>query len=328
MGRREALRFAICAALLASARASAQPQGKVWRVGFLTPLRRSQAMPARYSAFLKGLRDLGYVEGRNLVIEWRYADDDIARLPALATDLVRANVDVLVAGGTPAARAAQRATSTVAIFMLGVGDPVGSGLAKSLARPGGNSTGISLTSPDLAGKWMELARSLVPSLSRVALLVNPTNPTRQATLDGVRGAGQSARVAVLPIEVRKAAELDDAFARVAQARAEAIMIQNEALFDEASRQIAHLAIRARIPTVTGRREFVEAGCLASYGSNLVQVYRHAASYVDRILKGAKPGEMPIEQPTSYEMAVNLATAKAIGLAVPREIVLRADRVVE
>lgn len=284
-------------------------------------------MPARYAAFLQGLRTAGYVEGRNLVIEWRYAEDDVARLPALAAELVRANIDLLIAGGTPAARAAQTATSAVPIFMLGVGDPVGSGLAKSLARPGGNSTGISLTSPDLAGKWLELARSLVPSLSRAALLVNPSNPTRAATLEGVRSAGQLAKVAVFPIEVMKPAQLEDAFARLVQARAEVLIIQNEAIFEEAARHIAQLAMRARVPTITGRREFVEAGCLASYGSNLVEVYRHAASYVDRILKGAKPGEMPIEQPTSYELAVNLETAKTIGLAVPREIVLRADRVI-
>ena len=285
-------------------------------------------MPARYTAFLQGLRDFGYVEGRNLVIEWRYADDDIARLSALAAELVRAKIDLLIAGGTPAARAAQKATSTLPIVMLGVGDPVGSGLAKSLARPGGNSTGMSLTSPDLANKWLELARTLVPSVARAAVLLNPNTPTRNATLDSVRAAGQLAKVAVFPIEAAKMSELEDAFARIAQARADVVIIQNEAMFDEASRQIAQLAMESRLPTITGRREFVEAGCLASYGSNLVEVYRRAASYVDRILKGAAPGEMPIEQPTSYELALNMRTAKAVGIAIPKDLVLRADRVID
>ena len=285
-------------------------------------------MPARYIAFLQGLREAGYVEGRNLVIEWRYGDDDPQRIGTFAAELVRLKVDVLVAGGSIAARAAQKASPTVPIVMLGVGDPVGSGLANSLARPGGNATGVSLMNPELGGKWLEIARSVVPTLTAAALFINPTNPAFKPTLASLRKATAAAGISLEAIEVATSAEIGKGFTRVRQVRAPVLFVQNESMFDESSRQIAELAVQARISTITGRREFVESGCLVGYGSNLVEVYRRAASYVDRILKGAKPGDIPIEQPTSYELVLNAKTAKALGIVLPKELLLRADRVIE
>jgi len=324
--RRDFARFAALAALLAWRPLLAQ---KIWRIGFLAPIRRPTTLQShRYNGFLQGLREAGYIEGRNLVIDWRWADDEPARLPALAAELVRLRPDVLVAAGSIAAREAQRATSSVPIIMLGIGDPVGAGLVRSLARPGGNATGVSLMNPDLGGKWLEIARSILPTLSRAALFINPANPAFKPTLDSLVRAGSGAGVTVTPVEVASPGRIPEGFARVQQVGASVLFVQNESMFDESSRQIAEHAMRAKLPTITGRREFVESGCLASYGSNLTEMYRRAAGYVDRVLKGAKPAEMPIEQPTSYELAVNAKSAKALGITLPRELILRADRVIE
>jgi putative ABC transport system substrate-binding protein len=303
-------------------------QTKVWRIGFLSPIRRPQKMPARYGAFLQGLRAAGYVEGRSLVVEWRYGDDDPQRIQGFADELVRINVDLVVAAGSIAARAAQSASSSIPIVMLGVGDPVGAGLAKSLARPSGNATGVSLMNPDFGGKWLEIARSVVPTLTKSALLVNPTNPAYKPTLESLRRATAAAGVSLTAIEVSSPRQIVDGLARARQVGAEILFVQNESMFDESSAQIAEHALHAKIPTITGRREFVESGCLVSYGSDLSEVYRRAATYVDRILRGAKPGDMPIEQPTSYELVLNPKTAKALGITLPRELVLRADRVIQ
>jgi putative ABC transport system substrate-binding protein len=327
LGRRQLLlRLATSVALLTCGRATAQ-QTRLWRIGFLSPIRRPRTIPARYGAFVQGLREAGYVEGRNLVIEWRYGDDDPQQIRSLAAELVRLKVDLVVAGGSIAASAAQKASSTVPIVMLGVGDPVGSGLATSLARPGGNATGVSLMNPDLGGKWLEIARSVVPSIGNAALFINPTNPAFKPTLESLHKACAGAGISLAAIEVPIPAAIGAGFARVRQMRASVLFVQNESMFDESSRQIAEQAILDKVPTITGRREFVESGCLISYGSNLSEVYRRAASYVDRILKGAKPGDMPIEQPTSYELVLNAKTAQAVGIALPKELLLRADRVI-
>jgi putative tryptophan/tyrosine transport system substrate-binding protein len=309
--------------------AQAQRDGRQWRIGFLAPNRRPANFEThRYYGFVQGLRDLGYVDGSNLSIEWRYAQDDPARLAPMARELIQRPVDLIVAAGTPAALAAREATTSVPIVMMGIGDPVASGLVKRLGRPGGNATGISLMNPDLGGKWLELARALVPSLSRLGALLNAGNPAAAPTLQSLRKAGKVARVTIVPVEVSAPKDLPAAFHTLKEERVMALVIQNEAMLRDESPHIARTAIAARLPTIAGAREFAEAGCLATYGSNLFELYRRAANYVDKILRGASPGELPVEQPTSYELVLNLRSAKALGIAPPKELLLRADRVIE
>jgi putative tryptophan/tyrosine transport system substrate-binding protein len=316
------------AALLVAGTSGAQSQGKVWRIGFLTPNRRPASLQAhRFGGLLQGLRELGYVEGTNLAIEWSFADDVYSLLPTMAAELVALRVDVIIAGGTAATRAAQKATSSIPIVMLGVGDPVASRLVSSLARPGANTTGSSTVSRDLSAKWLEIARSIVPAMSRIGVLLNAGNPARTVTLDGLRKAAAASSVAVVPFEVRGVTDFDAAFQQMKQERTQGLVIQNEAMLRDASAAIARFAMQARLPSVSGGHEFAEAGCLVSYGSNLFDLYRNVARQVDKILRGAKPGDLPVEQPTSYELVVNLRTAKALGLSLPKELVLRADRTI-
>ena len=316
-------------ALTATLGAFAQPPGKVRRIGGLAV--RSRSTPSNpeifYDSFTQGMRELGYVEGKNIVIEWRFADSKFERLPGLAAELVRLNPEVIVTHSTPATEALQRATRTIPI-VTNVNDPVGSGFAASLARPGGNITGMSIISADLSPKQLELLQAIVPKLSRVAVLMNPNTSSLAPVLKSVQAAGQTIGVQVLPVEARNPEEIERGFAAMRQERADALIILADAFFIAHRRQIAELAMKARIPTIAWARELVEAGGLLSYGQNLADNYRHAATYVDKILKGAKPRELPIEQPMKIHLVINRKTAKALGITIPQSLLLRADEVIE
>lgn len=308
----------------------AQQQGKVWRIGFLAARSRSTSSNPEvyYDSFVQGLRELGYVEGRNLVIEWRFADGHYDRLPALAAELVGMNVELIVTHGTPGTQAAQSATSTIPIVFGSANDPVASGFAVSLARPGGNITGLSLISIDVTQKHLELLKVLVPRLSRVAVLVNPGNSSLSATLKSVEAAAQQFGVKVLRVDARTPEGIERGFVSMRRERADAVIILNDGFFIGRRRQITELAERNLLPSMFPFREDVEAGGLISYGQNLADHYRHAATYVDKILKGAKPGELPIEQPTRIHLAINRKAAKGLGITVPQELLVRADEVID
>jgi len=307
----------------------AQPQNRIWRIGFLA-LRHVDFVETDYyyGPFRQGMRELGYVEGRNLVIEWRSAEGKIERLPALAAELVRLKVDLIVTTGTPVASAAQKATATIPIVIGSANDPVGSGLVKSLSHPGANITGLSNLALGMGLKNLEILLSLVPRLSLVAVLVNPDYSTHAAILKSTQTAARKLNLKVLPVEARTAQEIGRAFSAIARERAGAVIVVTNAVFVQHGRQIADLATKHRLPSIAGSREYVQAGGLVSYGTNLSDNYRRAATYVDKILKGAKPGDLPVEQPTTFELFVNRKTAKALGIAIPQELLLRADKVIE
>jgi putative ABC transport system substrate-binding protein len=307
----------------------AQRQGKIWRVGFLTARRRPDSIDSDFiGAFPRGMRELGYVEGKNLVIEWRFADGTDERLPDLAAELVRLKVDVIVSGASQAISALQKATTTIPIVMATSGDPIGSGFVKSLARPGGNITGLSNLFGDTSPKQLELLLSVLPKLSRVAVLLNPVNPSNATTLKSVQSAAQRVSVKVLPVEARTVQEIENSFRMMTRGKAEAVIMAADALFIQQSRQIVELAAKYRLPSVSSFRDYAEAGGLMSYGQNLAEQFRRAATYVDKILKGAKPGDLPVEQATTFELVINLKTAKALGVRTTQELLLRADRVIE
>jgi putative ABC transport system substrate-binding protein len=327
MNRRDTV-FALLAFGAAPLVSHAQQQDKVWRVGFLTQRRRPDSIDSDFiGAFPRGMREFGYVEGKNLVIEWRF-DDRSERLPDLAAELVQLKLDVIVSGSSQAISALQKATTTIPIVMATSGDPIGSGFVKSLARPGGNITGLSNLTSDIGIKQLELLLSIVPKLSRVAVLVNPVNPSLVTFLKNVQSAAQAGSVTVLPVEARTAQEIEIAFATITQGNARAVVVPTDALFIQNYRKIAELAMKNRLPSVSQVREYVEAGGLVSYGPNLAEQFRRAATYVDKIFKGAKPGDLPVEQSTRFELLVNVKTAKALGLTIPQSVLLRADRVIE
>jgi putative ABC transport system substrate-binding protein len=307
----------------------AQQAAKVARIGWLAT--NLAARLHLQEAFIQGLRDLGYVEGRNLVIESRDAEGKFERLPALAAELVALKVDVIVAGTTPPALAAKRATSTLPIVFIGVADPVTSGLVTSLARPGGNVTGLSLLAPELVGKGLELLTQAVPGVSRVAALWQPGVLGERTDKDMLKGADVAARalgVRLQFVEARSPADFDRAFSDMTRARAETLTVFTSAMFNNERRRLVDLAAKHRLPAVYPYREFVDAGGLMAYGPNLADLYRRAATYVDKILKGAKPADLPIEQPTKFELVINLKTAKALGLRIPQSVLWLADQVVE
>jgi len=315
---------------LAPLAAQGQPPEKVRRVGYLNPGYLSDPLSQRrLEAFRQGLRDLGYVEGQNIAIESRWAEGKYDRYPALAADLVRLKVDVIVAHGGTATQAVQQATRTIPIVMSLVLDPVGSGLVPSLARPGGNVTGTSFMGPDLVGKQLQLLKEVVPKVSRVALLRNPANP---ASVQGLRDAEAAARalgVRLQPLEARNPQEIDSAFAAMTRERAGALLILPDPIFGNQRRQIAELAAKRRLPAIYGGTpEYAEAGGLMVYGPNELDLNRRAATYVDKILKGAKPADLPVEQPTKFELVINLKTAKALGLTMPQSVLSRADQVIQ
>jgi putative ABC transport system substrate-binding protein len=279
------------------------------------------------TAFMERLRELGYVDGQNVTIEERWAEDRYERLPALMAELVTHKVDVIVTRGTPAAMAAKNATSTIPIVVAAMGDPVGTGVVSSLARPGGNLTGLSLGFAEgMAGKWLELLQETVPRLSTIAVIANPRNPMVQAQMKELRAVAPARSVKLRFFDVHDPQALESAFAKAAQ-QARAVVLVPDPVFVAHPYKITALVSRYRLPTIYGLREFADAGGLIAYGPDRATMFRRAAEYVDKILKGAKPGELPIEQPTQYELIVNLKTAKALGITIPESILLRADEVI-
>jgi putative ABC transport system substrate-binding protein len=330
MNRRELLFASSCAlgAIALSRRSFAQTPGKVWRVGILTARVRPASLESDFSgAFMKAMRELGYVEGKSVQYEWRFSDGKYEALAEMAAELARLKVDAIVTGGTPPTRAAQRVTKTIPIVMVGVGDPVGSGFIASLARPGGNITGITNINVDVNAKRMDLLVTTFPKLSRVAALLNPANPTHAANLAGLQAAARQAKVTLLPVDARTPDEIKRAFSVMKRHNAEALIVHTDQFFIAQARQFADLALKYRLPAI-GPREHVEFGGLMSYQANTSGAYRRAASYIDRIFKGAKPAELAVEQPTNFELVINLKTAKALGISVPREVMLRADEVIQ
>lgn len=282
-----------------------------------------------YGAFPKGMRELGYTEGKNLVIEWRFADNKIERFPELAAELVGLNVDVIVAATPPAISAVQKATSMIPIVMATVGDPVGNGFVNSLAHPGGNITGTSLLLGDLHAKRLQMLLDMVPRLSRVAILLNPAVP-QTAALESIQAAAQRAGVKIVVVEARTPQEIDKAFAMITRQKTRAVLVLPHPLFNTPAqlRQIAELALKKRLPSTHSIQEYAEAGGLMSYGSSFADSFLRAATYVDKIFKGAKPADLPVEQPSKFELVINGRTAKALGLAVPQSLLISADKVIE
>jgi putative ABC transport system substrate-binding protein len=282
-------------------------------------------------AFLQGLRDLGYVEGQNITIEYRMADGNIERLPELAAELVHLNVDLIVAVATPAGRAAQQATKTIPIVVNAMGDPVQDGLVASLARPGGNITGTSFLGPELVPKRLALLKELVPRVSRVAVLRQPgafSESTMRDMLKETTEAADTLGIQLQFLEVRRPDELDRVFSTIAKARAEALFTFPSTMLFAEQRRIVELAAMHRLPAVFNAREFVQLGGLAAYGANLNDLFRRIAVYVDKILKGARPSDLPVEQPTKFELTINIKTAKSLGITVPQTLLARADEVIE
>jgi putative ABC transport system substrate-binding protein len=307
-----------------------QPAPGAHRIGFLTARPRpTKSNPdVDYGAFVQGMRELGYVDRKNLVIEWRSADGKYERLPSLAAELLRMKVEVVVTQGSPATQAAQRASRTIPIVAAVVNDPIGSGFAESLARPGGNITGLSLILANLSPKHVELLKTIMPRLSGVAVLMNPGNPGHPGILKSVQSAARQIGLTVLPVYARAPDEIERGFATMKQKRTDAVVVAGDPLFSTQGAQIAELALKTRIPAITPWQYHTAAGSLMSYGQNLTEFHRRAAGYVDKILKGAKPGELPIEQPTTLHLAINRKTARALGLTIPQELLLRADEVIE
>ena len=329
MNRRDFVALLSGAAVGLPVAANAQQAAKVARIGWLT-LNLAGAPPVR-EAFLQGLRDLGYVEGRNVVIEYRDAEGKLERLPALAAELVALKVDVIVASSPPDALAAKQATGTLPIVFTSSGDPVTSGLVTSLARPGGNVTGLSALVPELVGKRLELLKQAVPGISRVAVLWRPGNVVERTENSMLKGADVAARalgVRLQVVEARGPADIDRAFSDMTSARAGALTVFPNPMFTSERRRLVDLAAKNRLPAVYPWREFVDTGGLMAYGPNLADLFRRAATYVDKILKGAKPADLPVEQPTKFELVINLKTAKALGLEVPPLLIAQADELIE
>lgn len=317
-------------ALTAPLGSFAQQPDKFRRIGFLAA--RSRPAPSSpdvyYDAFVKGMRDLGYVEGTNLVIEWRYADGKFDRLAGLAAELVRMKPELIVTHSTPATQALQRATSSIPIVVASMGDPLVAGITTSLARPGGNVTGLSLVSPDVYPKQLELLKAVLPKLTRVAALANPGNPIGPVFLKRIQAVAPQLGLTILPVEARTPEEIERGFAAMRRERAGAVVISADTFFIEQHHQIAELVARDRLPSMFYHREPVIAGGLMSYGQNLAEYFRRAATYVHKILKGTKPGDLPIEQPIKIHLAINLKTAKALGIKVSKEMQFRADELIE
>jgi putative tryptophan/tyrosine transport system substrate-binding protein len=306
--------------------AEAQQATKIPRIGYLTNESLS-ATSERSEAFRRGLRELGYVEGKNIFIEWRSAEGKLDRVTTLAAELVRLKVDVIVTVGSSVSRSAKEATSTIPIVMAQVNDPVGDGLVASLARPGGNITGLSTLAPELSGKRLELLKEVVPKLSRVAVMGTSTIPGNDQQLKETELAAGPFGIKVQYLDVLNPKEVESAFRGATKARAEALLGLGGPVLNSQRTQVVELAVKSRLPAVYWRSDFVEAGGLMSYGTSFTDLWRRAATYVDKILKGANPGELPIEQPTKFDLVINLKAAKQIGLIIPPHVLARADRVI-
>ena len=309
---------------LASA-ADAQQPASPRRIGVLLVGFSPESKEAQ--AFRQGLRDAGYAEGRDVVIEWRSANGDYDRVPELAADLVQRKVDVIVVDSTLATQAVKRATSTIPIVMALVADPVGSGLVASLAHPGGNVTGLSMMMADLSAKRLQLLKEAIPRLTRVAVLWNPDTPYHPKVIEELKAVAPSLSIELSFVSARTPEEIGPAFSAVSRAHAQALYVIEDAFFFTHRTTLLKLASKARLPVIYGERHFADEGGLMSYGPNFGDLFRRSAGYVDKILKGAKPGDLPIEQPTKFELVVNLKTAKALGITIPESILLRADEVI-
>ena len=307
--------------------AGAQPAERLWRVGYLS---LGVARQAWVAAFRDGLRELGYVEGENLIIEQRYAEGQVERLPALAAELLRLKVDVLVAAPAGTAAAAKKVTSTVPIVFMGEPDPIGTGLVASLARPGGNATGLADAHADLIPKRLELLKQLVPSVSRVGVLWNPSNVATAPRWNTVQTAASALGLTISPVEVRgpRRDDLDRAFTAIGRLRLGGLLVIGDSTLGVQRNRIAELSVAHGLPTSGTHRGWAEAGLLMSYGTDFVALFRHGAVLVDKILKGAKPAALPVEQPTKFELTINAKTAKALGLTIPPSILARADAIIQ
>jgi putative ABC transport system substrate-binding protein len=320
-------RRTFCSMLLALPfRAQAQQPTKIPRIGFLTASSPS-VISARFESFRQGLRELGYVEGKNIVVEVRYAEEKLDRLRELAAELVRLKVDIIVSAGPQSTRAAKEATVTIPIVMAFDFDPVGNGFVASLARPGGNITGLSTLAPEISGKQLELLKETVPKLSRVAVLGNSTDPGNAQVLKEVELAAGALKVKLQYLDVRAPEDIETAFRAASKGRADAILALSSFLFISQRKQLVDLAVKSRLPAIYDRREFVEDGGLMTYSVSQTDLFRRAATYVDKILKGRKPTELPVEQPMKFEFIINLKAAKQIGLTVPPNVLVRADKVI-
>ena len=308
--------------------AQAQQVKKVHRIGFISSV-SSETYSHLYKAFLQGLRDLGYVEGQNIVIEARWAEGKTDRLPELAAELARLKVDLIVStGGTVTALAVKKAITTIPVVFTAGGDLTKVGLIASLARPGGNLTGFSLLTVELGTKRLELLKETFPKVRRVAVLGNPTNAAYATQVSEAQSAAKALGLQLQILEARGPEDFESAFAAMTRERAGALLTSTDAMFNAQRQRIVELAAKSRIPAIYEFKEFVEAGGLMSYGTNIVNVYRRVAVYVDKILKGAKPGELPVEQPTNFEFFINLKTAKQIGVTIPPNVLARADKVIK
>ncbi len=327
MSRRTVLTVVFALASLAPPPAADAQPARVARIGFLGYVSPS-ATPHLVEAFRRGLRDLGYVEGQNVAIEFRWAEGRLERLPDLAAELVRLKVDVIVAQGTPGPLAAKQATRTIPIVMAAAGDPVGAGLVASLARPGGNVTGLSLQVPELGGKRLQLLQEVVPGVSRVAVLWNAANPYPALVVRETELAARTLGVQLQSLEVRGPDDFETAFQAATRGHAGALITVDDPLTVNQRARIVDFAGKSRLPAMYGVREFVDAGGLMAYGAHVPDMWRRAATYVDKILKGAKPADLPVEQPTRFELVVNMKTAKALGLTIPQSVLIRADQVIQ
>jgi putative ABC transport system substrate-binding protein len=307
--------------------AEAQDAPRVPRVGYLFSFTPAEGRHL-WEACRQGLRELGYVEGRNIILEPRWADGQYERLPGLAADLVRLNVDVIVVAATPGSLAVKAATNTIPVVIVAVGEPVKTGLVASLARPGGNVTGLSLLTAELSGKRLDLLGRVLRSVPRVAILMNPGNPIHAIFLEETRVAAQRLRAQLQPLEARTPKEIEQVFDAATRGRASALIVFDDPVIWSYRTQIVAAAARRGLPAMYGYREFVDDGGLMSYGPDRIDQYRRTATYVDKILKGAKPGDLPVEQSTKFELAINLKTAKALGLTIPPSLLQRADQVIE
>jgi putative ABC transport system substrate-binding protein len=312
--------FAMCQAV-----AQAQPPKKVPRIGYLTADSRSARADVRAEAFRKGLRELGYVEGENIIIEWRSAEGKQDRLPALAAELVRLKADIIVTGGPTATRPLKEATTTIPIVMTQDSDPVGNGFVASLARPGGNITGLSNLAQELSGKRLELLKQIVPKISRVAVLGMSTNPGNSQSLRETELAAGALGVQIQYLDIRDSKDIDAVLRTASKGRADAVLVLN--FPGNISRGIPDLAVKNRLPAIYYGSTIVDNGGLMSYGASITDLDRRAATYVDKILKGAKPADRPVEQPTKFELIINLKAAKQIGLTIPPNVLARADKVI-
>ena len=314
--------------LTASRAAEAQQAGKVYRIGYLSAPTRA-SVEQGLQAFLRTLRELGWIEGQNLVIEYRWADGNIERLPSLAAELVTQKVDLIVAPAGTAAMAARKATSTIPIVMIFPADPVGLGLVASVRRPGGNVIGTTSTpSPEIFGKQLQLLKEAVPRATRVAVLVSPLDLAFGTQMREVENAAQSIGIRIQRVEAQGPEEFERAFAAMTRERAEALLVANDTTFLVNGARVAQLALKSRLPTMNFYREMVEAGGFMAYAVNMAGFTPRAAQYVDKILKGAKPEDLPVEQPTKFELVINMKTAKALGIAVPPSVLARADDVIQ